>query len=103
MRSLPEIYVEIRKRTQGFRPRSVSVITVECWNCGDAGHTSQGCSKLRDEDTVGRNWKEFRGRGKKRRTVGTVERKTERRRLARIVLRMGELQLRCLRDSGAEV
>ena len=76
-----------RKRTQGFRPRSVSVITVKCWNCGDAGHTSQSCSKPRDEATVA-------NRGKKRRTVGAVERKRERRRLARIVLPVGEVQLR---------
>jgi hypothetical protein len=79
--------VESRKRTRGFRPRSVSVITVKCWNCGDAGHTSQSCSKPRDEATVA-------NRGKKRRTVGAVERKRERRRLARIVLPVGEVQLR---------
>jgi len=36
------------KRTQGFRPRSVSVTTLKYWNCGDAGHTSQGCSKPRN-------------------------------------------------------
>jgi hypothetical protein len=92
-----------RKRTQGFRPRSVSVITLKCWNCGDAGHTSQGCSKPRDEATVSRNRKEFRARGKRRRTVGAVERKSERRRLARIVLPVEEVHLRCLIDSGAEV
>jgi len=35
------------------------VIPRNCWNCRDAGHTSQGCSKLRDEATVARNRKEF--------------------------------------------
>jgi hypothetical protein len=78
-----------RRRTQDFRPRSVSVITLKCWNCGDAGHTSQGLSKPRDMATVARNRKEFRAPGKKRRTVGAVERKRERTRLARIVLPVG--------------
>jgi hypothetical protein len=95
--------VRSRKRTQGFRPRSVSVITLKCWNCGDAGHTSQGCSKPQDEATVARNRKEFRARGKRRPTVGAVERKRERRRLARIVLPVGEVQLRYLIDSSVEV
>ena len=85
-----------RKRTRGFRPRSVSVVTLKCWNFGDAGHTSQGCSKPRDETSVARNTKELRARGKKRRIVGAVQRKRERRRLARIVLSVGEVQLRCL-------
>jgi len=92
-----------RKRTRGFRPRSVSVVTLKCWNFGDAGHTSQGCSKPRDEATVARNRKEFRARGSRRRTVGAVERKRERRRLPTVVLSVGEVQLRRLLDSGAEV
>ena len=103
LRRIATSNVGSRERTQGFRPGSVSVITLKCWSCGDAGHTSQGCSKPRDEATVARNRKEFRARGKRRRTVGAVERKREPRRLARIVLPVGELQLRCLLDSGAEV
>jgi len=64
-----------QKKNSRLCPRSVSVITLKFWNCGDAGHTSQGCSKPRDEASVARNRKEFRAGGKKRRSVGTVQRK----------------------------